>query len=160
MLGMTESMRNVHRLGIIYKKWKPLNLRQSSHPSVRDIDDGTVIPDKQDVPEWCILCLRNKFLRDNNYSHTYYLRMYHQKFKKLNNSKILTCKCLEIRSHGLDGSARNLHFHCSLCYHPFKLGDLLATHMLMHHSEIMLSQVHHLMRGSNTHRSYDYKDDD
>ena len=83
-------------LGIIYKKWKPLNLRQSSHPSVRNIDDGTVIPDKQDVPEWCILCLRNKVLRDNNYAHTHYLHMHHKKLLVVDNSKILGCKCSEI----------------------------------------------------------------
>ena len=147
-------------LGIVYKKWKPLNPRQSSHPSVRDIDDSTVIPDEQDVPEWCILCPRNKFLRDNSYAHTHYLRMHHKKLLVIDNSKILACKCSEIRSHGSDRSARNLHFHCSLCYHPFKSGDLLATHMLTHHTEIMLSQVRHLMRGSNPHRSYDYEDDD
>ena len=148
------------RLGIVYKKWKPLNPRQSSHPSVRDIDDSTVIPDEQDVPEWCILCPRNKFLRDNSYAHTHYLRMHHKKLLVVDNSKILACKCSEIRSHGSDRSARNLHFHCSLCYHLFKLGDLLATHMLTHHTEIMLSQVHHLMHDSNPHRSYDYEDDD
>ena len=43
---------------------------------------------------------------------------------------------------------------------PFKSGDLLATHMLCHHTDIMLSQVRHLMRGSNPHRSYDYENDD
>ena len=54
------------------KKWKPLNPKQKSHPSVRDIDDSTVIPDEQEVPEWCILCPRNKYLRDNTYAHTHY----------------------------------------------------------------------------------------
>ena len=148
------------RLGIVYKKWQPLNPKQKSHPSVRDIDDSTVIPDEQEVPEWCILCPRNKYLRDNTYAHTHYLRMHHKKLLVVDNAKMLACKCSEIRSHGLDRSARNLHFHCSLCYHLFKSGDLLATHMLSHHMDIMLSQVRHLMRGSNHHRSYDHEDDD
>ena len=148
------------RLGIVYKKWQPLNPKQKSHPSVRDIEDSTVIPDEQEVPEWCILCPRNKYLRDNTYAHTHYLRMHHKKLLVVDNAKMLACKCSEIRSHGSDRSARNLHFHCSLCYHPFKSGDLLATHMLCHHTDIMLSQVRHLMRGSNPHRSYDYENDD
>ena len=38
------------RLGIVYKKWQPLNPKQKSHPSVRDIEDSTVIPDEQEVP--------------------------------------------------------------------------------------------------------------
>ena len=38
-------------LGIVHKKWQPLNPKQKSHPSVRDIEDSTVIPDKQEVPE-------------------------------------------------------------------------------------------------------------
>ena len=148
------------RLGIVYKKWKPLNPKQKSHPSVRDIDDSTVIPDEQEVPEWCILCPRNKYLRDNTYAQTHYFSMHHKKLLVVDNVKMLACKCSEIHSHGSNRSARNLHFHCSLCYHPFKSGDLLATHMLCHHTDIMLSQVRHLMRASNPHRSYDYENDD
>ena len=148
------------RLGIVYKKWQPLNPKQKSHPSVRDIDDSTVIPDEQEVPEWCILCPRNKYLRDNTYAHTHYLRRHHKKLLVVDNAKMLACKCSEIRSHGSDRSARNLHFHCSLCYHLFKSGDLLATYMLLHRTDIMLSQVRHLMCSSNPHRSYDYEDDD
>ena len=31
-------------LGIAYKRWEPLNPEQTSHPSVRQMDDGTIIP--------------------------------------------------------------------------------------------------------------------
>ena len=78
-------------LGIVYKKWQPLNPKQKSHPSVRDIEDSTVIPDKQEVPEWCILCPRNKYLRDNTYAHTHYLRMHHKKLLVVDNAKMLAC---------------------------------------------------------------------
>ena len=44
------------RLGIYYKHWVPLNPQQISHPSVRDFNDDTVIPDEQNIPGWCILC--------------------------------------------------------------------------------------------------------
>ena len=44
------------RLGIFHKCWGPLNLQQTSHPSVRDFNDDTVIPDEQNIPEWCIMC--------------------------------------------------------------------------------------------------------
>ena len=58
------------RLGIYYKRWVPLNPQQTNHPSVRDVDDDTVIPQEQDIPEWCIMCPRNKYLKnDQNRTH-------------------------------------------------------------------------------------------
>ena len=73
---------------------------------------------------------------------------------------MLSCKCSEIQSQGSDRSARNQHFHCYICFHPFKAGDLLATHMITNHTEIDLNQVCHLMHQNNPHRYYDYEKDD
>ena len=86
--------------------------------------------------------------------------MHHKKLLVVNNSKMLACKCSEIRSHGSDRSARNQHFHCCVCLHPFKAGDLLATHMITSRTETDLSQVRHLMHENNPHRQYDYEKDD
>ena len=138
--------------GIIYKKWEPLDPNQDSHPSVMDVADSTVIPDAQDIPEWCIFCLR-----DNTFAHNHYLRVNHNKLHVVNEFKMLSCKCSEIRSHGYDRSARNLHFHCYLCFHPFKVGNLLATHLITPHTEIILSEVRHLMQPENLHRNYDFR---
>ena len=98
--------------GIVYKWWEPLDPNQESHPSVMDVADSTIIPDAQHIPEWCILCPCNKYLRDNTFVHNHYLRVHHKKLHVVNDFKMLSCKCSEIRSHGYDKSAHNLHFHC------------------------------------------------
>ena len=143
--------------GIVYKKWEPLHPDQDSHPSVRDINDETIIPDEQEIPQWCILCPRNRHLRTRDFAVKHYLRVHHAKLYVVRDYKMLSCKCSEIRSHGSDHSARNLHFHCFLCYHPFKSADLLATHLITRHTEIDLCEVRHLMRASNPHRHYSYE---
>ena len=48
--------------GIVYKKWEPLDPDQESHPSVRDVNDETIVPEEQNIPDWCILCPRNKHM--------------------------------------------------------------------------------------------------
>ena len=81
-------------------------------------------------------------------------------FKRLivvENYKMLSCKCSEIRSNGSDHSARNQHYHYYQCFHPFKSSDLLATHLITNHPEVDLPQVRHLMWESNPHCMYDYK---
>ena len=142
--------------GIVYKCWEPLDPNQDSHPSVRDVDDETIIPEQQNIPNWCIMCPRNKHLRSRDFAVKHYLRVHHAKLHVVNNYKMLSCKCSEIRSHGSDHSARNLHFHCHLCFHPFKSADLLATHLITRHTEINLCEVRHLIRATNPLRHYDY----
>ena len=121
-------------LGIVYKRWQPLNPEQENHASVRDMEDGTIIPIEQNIPDWCILCPWNKYLKDDSFAHTHYLHVHQKRLIVVNSSKMLSCKCLEKQSHGSDHSARNQHFHCYMCFHPFKAADLLATHMIMHHT--------------------------
>ena len=43
-------------LNIVCKKWQPLNLKQKSHVTIRDLNDATEVPVEQDIPEWCIIC--------------------------------------------------------------------------------------------------------
>ena len=38
-------------LGIVYKRWEPLNPEQTTHLSVGPMDDGTIIPSKQSIPD-------------------------------------------------------------------------------------------------------------
>ena len=145
------------RLGIVYRRWKPLNPEQQSHPSVMFFDEDTIVPEDQTVPDWCILCPRNKVMRDENFCKNHYLRVHHKRLIVVQNYKMLSCKCSEIRSYGTDCTARNQHYHCYECFHPFKSGDLLATHILTNHPEVDLPQVRHLMWQSNPHRMYDYE---
>ena len=65
------------RLGIFYKCWVPLNQQQTSHPSVCDFNDDTVIPDEQNIPEWCIMCHPNTYLKNENVGHHHYLSRHH-----------------------------------------------------------------------------------
>ena len=39
-----------------------MNPDQQSHPSIMFYDDDTVVPEEQKVPDWCILCPRNKLM--------------------------------------------------------------------------------------------------
>ena len=124
--------------GIVYKKWEPLHPDQDSHTSVMDATDTTIIPEDQEIPSWCILCPQNKHLQTHNFTYKHYLRVHHRKLLIVNASKMLSCKCLEMCSHGSDHSACNLHFHCYICYNPFKSSDLLATHLITCHTKINL----------------------
>ena len=113
------------------------------------MDDGTIIPEEQSIPDWCILCPRNRYLKDHSFAHIHYLCMHHKKLLVVNNSKMLACKCSEIRSHGSDRSAKTSTSIAVFVFIHLKAGDLLATHMITSHTEIDLSQVHHLMHENN-----------
>ena len=140
------------RLGIFYKHWVPLNPQQRLHPSVRDFNDDTIIPDEQNVPEWCIICPRNMYLKNENVGHHHYLSRHHKTLLVVQDFKLFSCKCSEVRSHGSDNSAHNKHYHCHLCYHPFKTADLLSTHYISQHPELDPASINHLVKQSNSHK--------
>ena len=50
------------RLGIVYKVWRLLNPDQTCHIMVHPVDDSTEIPLEQEIPQYCILCPRNRVL--------------------------------------------------------------------------------------------------
>ena len=145
------------RLGIVYRRWKPLNSEQESHQSVMFFDEHTIVSDEQKVPDWCILCPRNKVTSDQQFCQNHYLRVHHERLIVVENYKMMSCKCSKIRSYGSDRSARNQHYHCYRCFHPFKLADFLAMQLITSHPEVDLPQICHLICESNPHRMYDYK---
>ena len=134
-----------------------MNPDQQSHPSIMFYDNDTIVPEEQKVPDWCILCPRNKLMRDKAFCHTHYLKVHHKKLIVVQNCKMLSCKCSEICSLSSDCSARNKHYHCYQCFHPFKSSDFLATHIITNHPEVDLPEICHLMCESNPHRAYDYE---
>ena len=145
------------RLGIYYKKWRPLNPEQTSHVSICDVDDATVIPHKQEIPQWCIMCSHNRFLKNEQLGLKHYLSLHPKTLLVVRDFKMWVCKYLEVRSHGSDNSACNMHYHCFDCFHPFKMGDLLSTHLVTAHEDIWLAEVRHLMSDSNPHKySHDF----
>ena len=114
-------------------------------------DEDTIVPEEEKVQQWCIICPKNKVMGDKQFCEQHYLRVHHKRLIVVENYKMLSCKCSEIRSHGSDHSARNQHYHCYQCFHPFKSGDLLAMHLITNHPEVDLPQIRHLMWESNPH---------
>ena len=140
------------RLGIYYKIWRPLNPEQTSHISVRDVNDDTIIPEEQEIPQWCILCPKNCVLPNYHFAVNHYRSVHQSTLLVVNETKMWACKCSEMRLHSSDNSARNKHYHCLECFHPFKRSDLLATHISTQHTDIGLFQIRHLMKPGNPYR--------
>ena len=140
------------RLGIYYRRWKPMNPEQTSHISVRELFDETEVPKEQELGKWCLLCPMNRYMRTELLTLKHYRSVHHKKLLVVRDTKMWRCKCSEMRSHGSDNSARNAHYHCFICYHPFKTSDLLATHFATQHPELTLAEIRHLMDPNNPHR--------
>ena len=139
-------------LGIYYKKWQPLDPDQTEHLSVCDFGDDTVVPPQQEIPQWCLLCPKNRVLPNKRYAEKHYRSIHQATLLVVRDKKMWGCKCSEMRSHGSDNSVRNKHYHCFICLHPFKTADLLATHISTQHTEIGLYEIRHLMKPDNPHR--------
>ena len=140
------------RLGIYYRRWRPLNPEQTEHVSVREFSDDTIIPEEQPIPQWCIMCPKNRYMRNRFLTKHHYLRVHHKAMLVVEDKKMWACKCSEMRSHGSDNSARNRHFHCYICFHPFKTADLLGTHLVTQHLQVNDASVRHLMDENNPHK--------
>ena len=155
------AQRNVRRdhideececLGIYYRRWVPLNPEQTTHCSVREYEDETEVPDEKEMGQWCIMCPKNQFMCTRLLTRKHYLSVHHKKLLVIGQHKLWRCKCSEVHSHGSDNSARNAHYHCYMCFHPFKTKDLLGTHLITQHPKIKTGDVHHLLDLSNPHR--------
>ena len=141
------------RLGVYYKKWEPLNPEQTSHVSVRHWQDDTVVPSEQEFPAYCIMCPKNRFMKNFARARVHYLAWHHKTLLVVEEWKLLACKCSEVRSHGSDNAARNKHYHCPLCFHAIKTADQMGTHLIYQHREITVNMVSHLLNDTNIHRS-------
>ena len=117
------------RLGIYYKIWQPLNPEQTSHISVRNVNDDTMIPEEQEIPQWCIFCPKNCVLPNYHFAVNHYRSVHQSTLLVVNETKMWACNCSEMWLHGSDNSARNKHYHCLECFHAFKTSDLLGTHI-------------------------------
>ena len=65
-----------------------MNPDQQSHPSIMFYDDDTIVPQEQEVPDWCILCPRNKVMRNKEFCHSHYLKVHHKKLIVVQDYKI------------------------------------------------------------------------
>ena len=140
------------RLGIYYRCWRPMNPQQTSHISVRELFDEREVPGQQELGKWCLLCPMNCYMHTKLLTLKHYRSVHHKKLLVVRDMKMWHCKCSEMHSHGSDNSAWNAHYHCFICYHPFKTSDLLATHFATQHPKLELAEIRHLMDANNPHR--------
>ena len=87
------------RLGIVYKVWWPLNPDQTCHITVRPLDDPTEIPPEQEIPQYCILCPRNRVLPNYTFAINHYRSIHQSTLLVVDDVKMWACKCSEMRSH-------------------------------------------------------------
>ena len=88
------------RLGIVYKVWRPLNPDQTCHIMVHPLDNPTEIPPEQEIPQYCILCPRNRVLPNYTFAINHYRSIHQSTLLVVDDVKMWACKCSEMRSHG------------------------------------------------------------
>ena len=130
---------------MIYQKWKNGFCHITSHVSVRDLNDDTIIPEQQEMPGWCMICPKNKYVNFDN-GERHYLTLHHKSLVVIGSHKLWHCKCSQLRSHGNDMSARNAHYHCMKCLQPCRSTANLANHVIHAHRDVDPILVRHLQK--------------
>ena len=131
------------RRGVIYQRWRAAYGHITSHVSVRDLNDETIIPAEQEMPGWCMLCPKNKYVNYDN-GERHYLVKHQKSLVVIGTKKLWHCKCSQLRSHGNDMSARNAHYHCMKCFQPCRSTANLANHVITGHRDVDPIAVRHL----------------
>ena len=131
------------RRGVIYQRWRAAYGHITSHVSVRDLNDETIIPPEQEMPGWCMLCPKNKYVNYDN-GERHYLSLHQKSLVVIGTKKLWHCKCSQLRSHGNDMSARNAHYHCMKCFQPCRSTANLANHVITAHRDVDPIAVRHL----------------
>ena len=133
------------RLGVVYQRWKTEFEHITEHISVRNLNDDTIILEEQEMPSWCMLCPKNRYVNFDN-GECHYLKWYHKTLVVIGEYKLLHCKCSQLCSHGNDMSARNAHYHCMQCMQPCRSTANLANHVIHAHRDVDLVLVQHLQK--------------
>ena len=133
------------RRGVIYQRWKNEFGHITSHVSVRDFNDETIIPEQQEMPGWCMICPKNKYVNFDN-GERHYLTLHHKSLVVIGSHKLWHCKCSQLRSHGNDMSARNAHYHCMKCLQPCRSTANLANHVIHALRDVDPILVRHLQK--------------
>ena len=114
------------------------------HDSMLGLNYKTVIPTKQDLVGECILCTSVFSATDAQDMMRHYRSKHFKGHVIMNDITIMRCKCNEVRPRGADGSYRNSHYHCTLCFHPSDHKRGLAKHYITKHG-YMHDQIKHLL---------------
>ena len=106
------------RLNVKYKKWQgDEQPKVKLHKSHIEYGKENQIPEAQYIPDICILCPSNKYLRDKWDSNHHYNSVHIAKLIVIKETVALQCKCSDIRSRGWkkDKCTRYAHYHCTVC---------------------------------------------
>ena len=125
------------RLGIKYLRWHGCRSEgpHLSHESCFKVLIDYV-PRGQKINEDCRLCPKQIHPQSNFDLKIHTHRVHVRKLITIRDTNLLMCHCSNIRSQGTDRSARNRHWHCLECHHPFTTPAKLKGHMLHKHSDV------------------------
>ena len=126
-----------------FVQWKAKSKSNTTHMSILDIHDKSVVVDGQVVPGGCILCSERMYLASLGECERHYDTVHKKHSTTVKNYRLLMCKCDDVPSRGTDGRMRNRHFHCPYCFHPSDNLLLLAKHLFTKHG-LKPSEISHL----------------
>lgn len=117
-----------------YKKWyPPKNDKRTIHKSFMVDGHMSIVHQDQPVPGDCILCPSQKYLVRQAEADLHYSSVHHKSRIRFRRVIMLRCKCSEQDNRGSDGSTRNAHYHCPICFKPCDFRHQVAKHLSSKH---------------------------
>jgi len=136
--GVDAKYRNVYRkyAGSLYK---------GKHPTHIPLGSNDIIPPRQTVPGYCLLCPMSTTFPSMCRLRRHFRHLHLKYAITVDQTTMLACKCSQVKSQGTDGTVRNLHYHCHLCHWPRVQKHQMFIHFTTKHS-LTMDEVGHLMR--------------
>ena len=129
-----------------YRRWEG-HTYQGKHPSHLVQGTTNVFPPHQIIPGYCLSCPMTS-LQPTDYRYKRHFRLCHVKHTVIvGKITLLACKCLQVKSQGMDKSCRNQHYHCHMCHWPKTSKSALFIHYSTQH-ELSMSTIRHLVEKS------------
>ena len=128
----------------VYRKWSGTPYK-GVHPTHIPIGSNDIIPAKQKVPSYCLLCPITTTFPSMCHLKRHFQHLHVKYTITVDKTTMLACKCSQIKSQGTDGSCHNLHYHCHICHWPRIQKHQMFIHFTSQHN-LTMSQVGHLMR--------------
>ena len=130
--------------GYKYVKWsKPRPTTRKMHTSHQSASAKRLYVTGQTVPAFCILCPQQRYLYNEKLAIQHYKAVHLKPSVIVQRTRIMMCRCSDVRSRGSDHSCRNSHFHCPCCWKPCDQRYQLGIHMISRH-DTREEDVHHL----------------
>ena len=87
--------------GIVYRRWIP-DPEMDSHLSIRPFLDNSILPEEQKLPGHCLLCPKKSYFTTRKDAENHYNHVHIEHCIVVEDTKILMCKCSDVRSRGTD----------------------------------------------------------